>query len=265
MEWWRIALIVVISYLLGSINSSILVSRTFHKVDIRQYGSGNAGSTNAFRVMGKKWAIPVVLFDLLKGALAVWFGYLMLSGAGEGNLGKLIAGVAAIVGHIFPVFFEFRGGKGVMTTAAIVALVDWRAFLIVMGVFLIATLLTRWVSLGSILAAAGIPVAMYVFHAGGGRETAIFVAVSAVISLIVIIMHRENIKRILAGTERRFSFKGRALLDTIKTKGETVKTRTVSIKNKTASGIKKTTARLNPRRRKKKNRRRSKTRRPIKT
>lgn len=234
MNWWNITLTIVVSYLLGSVNCSILVSRLFLRVDIRDYGSGNAGSTNAFRVMGKKWAVPVVSGDFLKGVLAVLFGQWLVAGTGEESLARLLAGLCVILGHIFPVYFNFRGGKGVMTTAAIIAVVDWRVFIIVLSVFAVTVLITRWVSLGSILGALGIPVGMYFFYQGQGRETLIHVLLSAVISLVVIIVHRENIGRILGGTERRFSFKGRAVLDTIKTK-------TIDMKDKTATKLKATT------------------------
>ncbi|MDR2670964.1 MAG: glycerol-3-phosphate 1-O-acyltransferase PlsY [Oscillospiraceae bacterium] len=237
MDWWRIVLILVVSYLLGSLNISILVSRLFLRVDIRDYGSGNAGSTNAYRVMGKKWAAVVAAGDILKGVLAVLFGYWMISEAAGGGLGRLLAGLAVILGHVFPVFFKFRGGKGVMTTAAILAVVDWRVCAVVLGVFLVATLITRWVSLGSILAALFVPVCMYMFRRGEGRETWVYVGLSAIIAFVIVFMHRENIGRLLAGSERRFTFKGRAMLDTIKT-------RTIDIRDKTSSKLRTTTRKL---------------------
>ncbi|MDR0381504.1 MAG: glycerol-3-phosphate 1-O-acyltransferase PlsY [Oscillospiraceae bacterium] len=237
MDWWRIVLVLVVSYLIGSLNISILVSRVFLRVDIRDYGSGNAGSTNAYRVMGKKWAVVVAAGDILKGVVTVLFGYWMMSGAAGGGLGRLLAGLAVILGHVFPVFFKFRGGKGVMTTAAILAVVDWRVCAVVLGVFLVTTLITRWVSLGSVLAALFVPACMYGFHRGEGRETWVYVVLSAVISLLIVFMHRENIGRLIAGTERRFTFKGRAMLDTIKT-------RTIDIRDKTSTKLKTTTRKL---------------------
>ncbi|MDR0671444.1 MAG: glycerol-3-phosphate 1-O-acyltransferase PlsY [Oscillospiraceae bacterium] len=237
MDWWKIVLILVISYLIGSLNISILVSRLFLRVDIRDYGSGNAGSTNAYRVMGKKWAAVVAVGDILKGVLAVLFGYWMMSEAAGGGVGRLLAGLAVILGHVFPIFFKFRGGKGVMTTAAILAVVDWRVCAVVLGVFLVTALITRWVSLGSILAALFVPVCMYGFHRGAGRETWIYVVLSAVISFVIIFMHRENIGRLLTGSERRFTFKGRAMLDTIKT-------RTIDIRDKASTRLKTTTRKL---------------------
>ncbi|MDR1158574.1 MAG: glycerol-3-phosphate 1-O-acyltransferase PlsY [Oscillospiraceae bacterium] len=237
MDWWKIVLTLAVSYLLGSLNISILVSRLFLRVDIRDYGSGNAGSTNAYRVMGKKWAAVVAMGDILKGVLAVLFGYWMMSEAAGGGLGRLLAGLAVILGHVFPVFFKFRGGKGVMTTAAILAVVDWRVCAVVLGVFFITTLITRWVSLGSILAALFVPVCMYGFHRGAGWETWVYVVLSAIIAFVIVFMHRENIGRLLEGSERRFTFKGRAMLDTIKT-------RTLDIRDKTSSKLRTTTRKL---------------------
>jgi len=237
MQWWVVALVALGSYLLGSVNGSLLISRVFLKVDIRDYGSGNAGTTNALRVMGKKWAVAVTLIDLCKGALAVLFGYCLLQETGAADFGKLLAGVFAITGHIFPVFFRFRGGKGVMTTAAIIAFVDWRVFVVAMAVFFVVVLLTRWVSLGSILAASGIPVGMYLFHMGEGRDAVLLTALSAVFTLMIVVMHRDNIKRILSGDERRFSWKGRALLSSVKTK-------TADLSHRTAGAIRKTSKRL---------------------
>lgn len=233
MQLWQPILVAVVSYLLGSINGALMVSQTFLKVDIRNYGSGNAGTTNAFRVMGKKWAFLVTMIDLCKGAVAVTFGYFVMAGMAGDGMGKLLAGVFAIVGHIFPVFYKFKGGKGVMTTAAIIAFVDWRVFIIVLSLFIVLVILTRWVSLGSILATIGVPIGIYFFHRND-PVWPVYVALSSVITLMIVIMHRENIKRILDGTESRFSFKGRAVLDTVKTK-------TANITHKTSAAVRKTT------------------------
>ena len=213
MTLWDLFVIAAGAYLLGSLNGSLLVSRAFLKVDIRDYGSGNAGTTNALRVMGKKWAALVTVIDLSKGALAVMMGYYLLRDAGEANLGKLLAGVFVIIGHIFPVFFRFKGGKGVMTTAVVVAFVDWRVFVIVLTVFIIVVLITRWVSLGSLFAAIGMPLGMFFLHRGEGGEMIVLTVLSGVISLIIFIMHRDNLKRILEGNERKLSFRRRAVLE----------------------------------------------------
>ncbi|MDR3207494.1 MAG: glycerol-3-phosphate 1-O-acyltransferase PlsY [Oscillospiraceae bacterium] len=237
MQWWWLGLVALVAYLLGSVNGSLLVSQTFLKIDIRRYGSGNAGTTNALRIMGKKWAVLVTLLDLGKGAAAVGFGYLLLQGAGSGDVGRLLAGVFCILGHIFPVFYRFKGGKGVMTTAAVVACVDWRVCLAALALFALVVLVTRWVSLGSLLAAAAVPAGMYLSHRGEGREALVLTALSAVITLLIAVMHRDNIKRLLSGTERRFSFKGKAMMDT-------VKTRTKSLTRKTGAALRQTSKRL---------------------
>ena len=237
---WSIVLIVIASYLIGSVNGSLVVSKFFLKTDIREYGSGNAGTTNTLRVMGKKWAAVVTLFDLLKGALAVILGHYLTVGLDAATLGKLTAGVFCIVGHIFPLYFKFKGGKGVMTALAIVAFVDWRVAAICLSLFVVVVLITRWVSLGSILAVTGVPICMYLFNRENERDILILTVLSAVITVILVIMHRENIKRILAGTERRFSLKGRAMLDTVK--------------KKTAEALRNTARRIKKRQRRRKGR-----------
>ena len=159
MEVLKMAAIIAAAYLLGSLNSAIIVSRLMLGVDIRNYGSGNAGSTNAFRTMGGKKALLVVGGDILKGIIAVVIGAWL-----GGDMGKLLAGVFVVVGHVFPLYFGFKGGKGVLTSATMIALIDWRVFLVIFAVFLAAFLFTRYVSLGSILAAFTFPFAMWHFH-----------------------------------------------------------------------------------------------------
>ncbi len=228
MDYGLVALVILAAYLLGSLNFSIVISGLFHRVDIRNYGSGNAGSTNAYRVMGKKWAAVVMIGDILKSLLAVSIGAWLLGPPGFEPTGKILGGLFVIIGHIFPLYFGFRGGKGVITAAATIAMIDWRVFLIVFAVFCIMFVITRWVSLGSIIGVAGVPVGMYFFHSGEGRTTLVLVALSCAFSLLVIFMHRENIKRIFKGEEKRFSFAGRAVLDTIKEKSSSIKDKTAS-------------------------------------
>ncbi len=157
-EILKYALIVVVGYLLGSFNSSIIVSKIFLKQDIRNFGSGNAGSTNSYRVMGGKKTLLVLLGDMLKGILGALFAVLIFPQDGVmGSFPVMIAGFAVVVGHAFPVYFKFRGGKGILTSAAVFMLFDWRSLVIILSVFLIAVFLTRFVSLGSILAATAFP------------------------------------------------------------------------------------------------------------
>lgn len=184
------------AYLLGSLSFAIIICRLTLGKDIRAYGSGNAGLTNAYRTMGAGRTLLVLCGDIGKAAAALTIGGLL-----AGTMGKLVAGMFVILGHVFPVYFGFRGGKGVLAGATMLAFLDWRIFVIAVGLFLLAVLLTRWVSLGSMLGAVSFPVTMQIFY-GDARLTAL----AALMAAAVVFMHRSNIKRILSGTENRFSF-----------------------------------------------------------
>jgi len=199
---------VAIGYLLGSLNSSLIVGR-FYGVDIRHHGSGNAGMTNTMRTLGKKAALFVILGDVAKGVLAYLAGYLICGGDHQGAFGGMLAGTAAILGHIWPVFFGFKGGKGVLTTLAVVLMIDWPIALGMLSVFIVILLLTRYVSLGSIIAAFLLPITAIVF----GRDVEAII-VFGIIAVLLIIMHHANIGRLLRGTESRFSFKKKADIST---------------------------------------------------
>lgn len=189
-------LVAITGYLLGSLNSSLIVSR-FYGVDVRQHGSGNAGMTNTLRTLGKKPALFVLLGDLAKGILAFVAGYYIYGG----QTGGMLAGTAAILGHVWPVFFGFKGGKGVLTALAILMLIDWPIALTSLIVFIIILLLTKYVSLGSIVAAFLFPVISVVI--GRSIEAVIF---SGIIAILIIVKHHTNIKRLLDGSESKFSF-----------------------------------------------------------
>ena len=184
------------AYLLGSLSFAIIICRLTLGKDIRAYGSGNAGLTNAYRTMGAGRTLLVLCGDIGNAAAALAIGGLL-----AGTMGKLVAGMFVILGHVFPVYFGFRGGKGVLAGATMLAFLDWRIFVIAVGLFLLAVLLTRWVSLGSMLGAVSFPVTMQIFY-GDARLTAL----AALMAAAVVFMHRSNIKRILSGTENRFSF-----------------------------------------------------------
>lgn len=187
----------IAGYLLGSANSSIIVGR-FYNVDVRKHGSGNAGTTNTLRTLGKKAALFVLLGDILKGLLAYLVGY-YITGS---TLGGMVGGTAAILGHIWPVYFGFKGGKGVLTSLAVLLMIDWPIALVLLGIFIIIVLLTRYVSLGSIVGATLFPVLSLVL--GRSTETVVF---SALIAVLIIFMHRTNIKRLLKGTESKIGSK----------------------------------------------------------
>lgn len=189
----------VAGYLLGSLNSSLIVGK-FFGVDIRKHGSGNAGTTNALRILGKKAAILVLAGDLLKGVLSYLAGFYITGSA----TGGMIAGTASILGHIWPVFFGFKGGKGVLTSLAVLLMVDWSIALAMLGIFIIIVAVTRYVSLGSIIAAILFPLSSLFL----GREI-IQAAVSVIIAILIVSMHRTNIKRLLNGTESKLGAKKR--------------------------------------------------------
>ncbi len=228
-SWLALLLAAAVAYLLGSVNFAIIITRLFSGKDIRSFGSGNAGATNVLRSQGKLPAALTFIGDLLKSMLSVYVGGLLLqhiqlspAEVGElellmydpqnlGLVGAYLAGVLCILGHMYPVFFGFRGGKGVMTTFGMTLLLDWRTALIMLVIFIIVVLITRMVSLGSIIAGIFMPFLTYgmrVWVYGQQWETALFCAVVAVlIAAIVIVKHRENIKRILNGTESRLGRK----------------------------------------------------------
>jgi glycerol-3-phosphate acyltransferase PlsY len=189
------------AYLLGAIPTSYLVVRLVKGQDLRRLGSGNLGATNLYRTLGWRYAIPVGGFDLLKGAVPVLvFG----PRAGGGELVALLLGLAALLGHVFSVFVNFRGGKGVATGAGIVlGLAPW-AFLAAFAAWLLVVAASGYVSLGSIVAAVLLPPAVYVL----APERRGLVWLFALIAGLVVFFHRANIKRLLAGTEHRFG--GRA-------------------------------------------------------
>jgi acyl-phosphate glycerol 3-phosphate acyltransferase len=187
----------IIGYLFGSANSSLIVGK-FHGIDIRKHGSGNAGTTNTLRTLGKKATLYVIIGDLLKGVLAYLAGYYLTGSV----LGGMISGTAAIIGHVWPVYFGFKGGKGVLTTLAVVLMIHWQLALSLLGVFIIIVAITRYVSLGSVIAAILLPITSAVM--GQDTEHIIF---CAIIAILIVFMHRKNIDRLLKGTESKLSFK----------------------------------------------------------
>ena len=186
------------SYLLGAIPTSYLVSRIFAKIDLRQHGSGNLGATNLYRVLGWKYAIPVALFDIAKGAIPV---LLFAPEASRSEFFALACGVAAILGHVFSVFVRFRGGKGVATAAGVMLGLTPLALAVAAAVWGLVLLLTGYVSLSSIAAATVLPLAVYLLET---RTSPALLWLSGFVTLGVIVLHRRNIERLLHGTESRF-------------------------------------------------------------
>lgn len=195
MDTVQIVILAVVGYLLGSINSAIIVSKVFMGYDIRTKGSGNAGLTNSLRCMGAKPTLGVLAGDILKTVIACVIGRMMI-----GPFGALIAGSFAIIGHMFPLYFRFKGGKGILSGVTMIFVFDWRIAAILCVVFFILVAATRWVSLGSIVGAALFPILTWCFWHEINMTVIAFVMAAA-----VIYMHRSNIGRLLNGTENKFS------------------------------------------------------------
>ena len=200
---FTVALTLLVSYLLGCFNGSVMTSHFIIRDDVRQHGSGNAGLTNFYRTYGARYALCVIVCDMGKPVLACLIGgYLMLWVAGDWTLGLLIAGIGCELGHMFPVFFGLRGGKGILSGGVLVLLLDWRVALIAWGLFAVLWLTTRYVSLGSIAATASMPVSVFLLMG----HNWLYTALSAAVAALVIWCHRGNIQRLLTGTEKKFQW-----------------------------------------------------------
>jgi len=219
-------IVAIIAYLIGSINFSVLISKKMAGFDVREKGSGNAGTTNVLRTVGKRAAALTLLLDILKGivaiSVAVFFGWIVRSS----NSAVLveIAAICVVIGHTFPIFFGFKGGKGVATSLGILLFINWKIGIIciVFGVFLIA--ITRMVSLGSISGAVLFAVLTIFIRDGYIVEyNYSFIIFGILLAAIVIINHRANLKRIIDGNENRISFKKKPVEEEKKPKEEEVK------------------------------------------
>lgn len=188
---------ILVPYLLGSLNFAILISTWKFKSDIRTHGSKNGGMTNMLRTFGKKAAAATLIGDTLKAIVAVVFGYLFF-----GKNSAYVAGFFCIVGHVFPLYFKFRGGKGVVTAATMILLLNPVVFLILFIMFILLVVATRYVSLGSVICVMLYPILLNRIDGPGfSNIIAIF------IMLLVVFLHRGNLKRLLNGTESKISFK----------------------------------------------------------
>ncbi len=196
----------VIAYLIGSINSSILISRIVTGKDIRKSGSGNAGATNMLRIMGKKYAIITLIIDILKGVIALLLAKLAIS-MDAYDIAPYIAGVSVVLGHNFPVFFGFRGGKGVATSLGVVLMLDWKIGVIVLVIALLIMAISKYVSLGSVTAAVlfiVLQIAVMVIY----NEFDILRLICVIIlGGLLIVRHRTNIVRLIKGTENKLGAK----------------------------------------------------------
>ena len=226
-NWWRFLITALAAYLLGSINTAVMVTSivTKGKKDIRQMGSGNAGFTNVLRSVGKVPAIVTIVCDALKCVVAVLLGGFIFSFIAADsqilssefvNCGKYIAGIFCILGHSYPVYFHFKGGKGVVTAAALMLTEDWRVFLCILATFLIIFLISKIISAASITCA--VLYAPYTFimtfvfdYLNGGGYSLAYVLLSTfaalVIGIFVAVKHKDNIKRLLRGEEKKITSK----------------------------------------------------------
>ena len=202
------AIVAIIAYLIGSINFSVILSKRMAGFDLRDKGSGNAGTTNVLRTVGKKAAIITLICDILKGVLAILIA-ILANKLVEGSNGALLvqfAGVAVILGHTFPIFFKFKGGKGVATSLGVLIMSNWQIGLICLVFALILIALTQMVSVGSIAAAILYPV-LTLFIPQNYIIPGNYLIYSVVLAVIIVFNHRENVKRLLKGTENKISFK----------------------------------------------------------
>ena len=200
---FAVLLVMLLSYFFGCFNGSFMVSHFIIRDDVRKHGSGNAGLTNFYRTYGAKYALLVIACDLGKTVAACLLGSFFFRCLGwDGTLGTLLAGLGCELGHIFPVFYGFRGGKGILSGGTLVLLLNWRVAAVAWALFLLLWLTTRYVSLASITATCSAPVTVFFAYGHNWLYTGLCLAVAA----LVVWCHRENIQRLLHGTEKKFKW-----------------------------------------------------------
>ena len=205
---------IAIAYLLGSVNTAIVISKMFYHDDIRNYGSGNAGLTNMLRTYGKGAAVMTLLGDMLKTALAIFITGLLLGFHYTGGISLndgycYVAGLFAVVGHVFPVYYGFKGGKGVLVTATMALILTPIPFLFLLAIFIAVVAVSKYVSLGSVIAAVLYPVIVngYIKIAFSAQSPAILALCTILLAIFIVWCHRGNLQRISDRTERKISFK----------------------------------------------------------
>jgi len=200
-------LLVAAAYVLGSIPTAVWAGKWFFGIDLRDHGSGNAGATNAFRILGARTAIPVLIIDMLKGMAAVSLSALAASQFGSAEwytVFRIVLGLAAVLGHVFPVLAGFRGGKGIATLAGVTIVLFPAVVVACLLVFLLVFLSTRYVSLGSMLAALAFPIALWMLPGEVLLPELLF---AVTVAVFVPLTHRKNISRLIKGKENKISFK----------------------------------------------------------
>lgn len=190
-----IAMMLIAAYLIGSIPTGLIIGKLFYNIDIRQHGSGNLGATNTFRILGKKAGIFVTIFDVLKGTISALFPVIF-----HQNIHPIIIGVVAVIGHVFPIYLKFKGGKAVATSAGVILGTNPVLFLIIAIIFFTLLFTTKMVSLTSILTSIANFIGSLFF------EDKILMGVSFLIMVVIIVRHKSNIERIMNGTESKINF-----------------------------------------------------------
>lgn len=196
-------IVAVVSYALGGLNGAIITSVNLHRRDVRKYGSRNAGLTNFARVFGVQGTVWVILVDVLKTVISILFGRWLIGTQGYPVVGALFSGFCTMLGHVYPAYYGFRGGKAVLCGGVIAWMVDWRVGLICWTVFLIIVVFTKYVSLGSICSALTMPAGIWAFGHPG-----LDIILSLICALLLIFAHRENLVRLIKGTEAKFNIGG---------------------------------------------------------
>ncbi len=220
MMWLCYIIMLAVPYLLGGVNTSIIVTKLKTGKDIRTMGSGNAGLTNTLRTQGKAVAVIVLLGDVAKSVLAIWavrLAFLYIGGvdthvlANGMNWVGYMAGFMAVVGHVFPVYYGFRGGKGVLAAISAIFTLDWRTGCLLLGVFIILVAITRYVSLGSCVASAlyGFGTLVFVYFMDGDPAGIVCTFIAFFTAALVIFMHRGNIHRLVTHTEKKLGEKAK--------------------------------------------------------
>ena len=199
---FSVLVVFLLSYFLGCFNGAVLISTFIIKDDIRGHGSGNAGLTNFYRTYGARYALPVILLDMGKTAVSTLIGgYMFLCLYEDWTLGVLVAGLSCIIGHVFPAFYGFKGGKGILAGSILVIMLDWRMALVAWGLFVLAVVLTRYISLGSICAAASVAVSAFLIY-----DRPVYIILAAITAALVVWSHRSNIVRLVKGNENKFKW-----------------------------------------------------------
>ena len=199
---FSVLVVALLSYFLGCFNGAVLISTFIIKDDIRGHGSGNAGLTNFYRTYGARYALPVILLDMGKTAASTLIGgYMFLCLYEDWTLGVLVAGLGCIIGHVFPAFYGFKGGKGILAGSILVIMLDWRMALVAWGLFVLAVFFTRYISLGSISAASSVAVSALFLY-----DRPVYIILAVVTAALVVWSHRSNIVRLVKGNESKFKW-----------------------------------------------------------